>query len=344
MKAVLDQGLTTLSQNQKVTFRKYVRLVLPLDGFVFWVNASLVSQQALYNATLFNTTAYNATEGAAPTGELEVTVEGSLHHNATNQQLEQESFSINRVVFTTLNEIQDLNAVTSNVIYIGEFDFQAEPEWLTENPSARRIRFAFSNQGYFYKAAGLFHYQGDAIYPVMETQIIDSLAGFDGRSLVVSNSLPAWLSLGGNPPVWATPRTLFPLFPSYAVPDNLLPPYASVHIDPDQTQAIGSAPVIGQDSSHTQLAQDTVRITLYGLRNDDALDFMDAVNDFSVNAGLIGIMNVPTIRDQKRTQVELGILAIEKTAEFQVSYYQSRVNQYARQIIKEAVPSILFPT
>ena len=335
-------GYAQLSRNQKVTFIRYLRVVLPLDGFVFWVRADLLSASAVLNSTALNAAQLNAPQKQLHVADRQ-TLLGSLHYAATAQQAEDEDFSINQVVFTTSTEIQDLNAVPTNVLYIGEFWFPPENPALVENPCARKLRFAFSRQGRFYQAAGIYHYSGNAIYPAMESQIIDSLAGFDGRSLVVSNSLPAWLALGAAPQaIWQAPRQMFPVFPSYAVPNNMTPPYAAVHIDPDGTEAIGAAPYVDGESSQFQLTSDRVRITFYGLRNDAVRDFLLAVNQFSVNTDVFGLMSMaPAIRDHKRPQVEMDILAMKKTAEFQVSYYQSRVNDFAVQTIKSAIPSFV---
>ncbi|ECP0802337.1 hypothetical protein FYO77_25455, partial [Salmonella enterica] len=43
LNAALTQGLDDISRFQVVTFTKYIRKVLPLDGFVFWVKASVLS-------------------------------------------------------------------------------------------------------------------------------------------------------------------------------------------------------------------------------------------------------------------------------------------------------------
>ena len=337
----LGDGIATLSRDQTVTFTRYVRLVLPLDGFVFWVKASVLTPSAVLNSTALNAAAYDEPQEVKMPANT-VTAKGSLHHNVATLQNEDENFSLNRVIFTTTEEIQDLNAVTYNSIYIGEFDLPPEPAWLTENPATRKIRFAFSSQGYFYQASGLWHYQGDAIYPAMDSQIVDDPRGFDANSLVVSNSLPFWLSLS-NPSTepWVPPRQTFPVFPSFAVPGNLVPPYASVHVDPAETIGLAAAPQVGQTSSHYQLARDVVRVTLYGLRNDAAQDFVDAVNRYSVDSGVVGIMNVPIVRDEKRVQVELEVLAMKKTVEFHVSYYQQRINDFAVQTIREAIPTFL---
>ena len=45
----LDSGLETISNSQTVTFVQYVKLILPLDGYVFWVRSDLVSSEALCN-------------------------------------------------------------------------------------------------------------------------------------------------------------------------------------------------------------------------------------------------------------------------------------------------------
>ena len=46
--AGLAQGVETLSGNEQITFTLYVKLVLPLDGYVFWVNASLLTDSAIH--------------------------------------------------------------------------------------------------------------------------------------------------------------------------------------------------------------------------------------------------------------------------------------------------------
>jgi hypothetical protein len=257
-------------------------------------------------------------------------VPGSFHYAEERRQSEDETITVNRVIFTTFQDVDDLDMVGPNTMYLGTFD---------------EIRFSFSQRRNYYKQANVFHYLGDAVYPAMATQIVDSRVGFDVQSRVVSNSLPVWLALNAyvhsalTP--WIVPRQVFPVFPSFAVPDNEPPPYASIHIEPEDTESIGAAPFIDQLSGHTQITQDRVRVTFYGLRNASALDFLDAVNVFSMNTDLIGLMNSPTVRDEKRAQAEQGILAQKKTAEFLVSYYQTRVNDFAQQKILSAVPSLI---
>lgn len=317
----LLEGLRTLSLNQKVRFNLYGRVVLPVDGFVFWVRANLLSQPAL--------TGLLSTEQLAAVEEAEdkqpfFEVAGSLHYAADVRQEEAENYAANRVVFTTEADVQRLNQIAPGTMWIGEFE---------------GLRFGFSNVSTRYRQADLWHYSGFAIYPDQFPNVIDSVTQFSAAQ-VVSNSLPAWLAIVGYAPPWAFWGPLPALFPSFLVPNNQRPPFATVHVHPDGTRGLASAPTIDPiTSSHTQLCADNVRITLWGVRNDQALDFVDAVNQYSLDTAAIGIMNVPVVRDEKRTQAELGVLAQKKVLDFEVSYLQHRMNEVAKKVIKSSIPN-----
>lgn len=309
----LRAAVGVISQNQTVTFTKYVKLVLPLDGYVFWVKASLVSASALANVATYNAAAFNAAPTVVQTAPT-VTVSGSLHIATTNQQDADESFSVNRMVFTATESINDLNDISPMVMYLAEHG---------------DYRFSFSERKSFYKQADLYHYEGDAVYPVMESQIIDDVASFDTLNVIVSNSLPIWLAL----------NAVMPVFPAFLVPDNIRPPYASVRIEPDSTQAIQMAPYLGPTSSHWQLVQERVRITVYGLRNYSALDYLDYILAQSLDGDTFGIMNSPVPRDEHRTQTELSTLAQKKSFDVAVNYCQTTARDIARQLILKAIPT-----
>jgi hypothetical protein len=53
-------------------------------------------------------------------------------------------------------------------------------------------------------------------------------------------------------------------------------------------------------------------------------------------------VNTPIMRDEKRIQSELDLLAMKKTIEFDVSYYQTRTADIARQLILSAIVSYSF--
>lgn len=322
LNADLAAGVEAISANQTITFTKYVRVVLPLDGFVFWVRADIVSEAAIANATAFNVTAPGAPIEVITPAPY-VVARGSLHYASEKKQDETESYSVNRVVFTAIDPVhQDFNQIGPACILIGELD---------------GIRFAFDNRQNFYRQADLYHYIGDAIYPYMESQIIDNVAALPS-GLVVSNSLPFWLRLNDYHPFYGFGNSI-PLYPSHLSPPNLRPPFATVHIYPESTVALVSAPRLGRRYSHEQLSRDRVRVTFYGANNAAALTFHDCVMQYSADYGYIGMANVPVMQDEKSSQNELGILAMKKMIEFEVNYYQSTARDMERQIICQAIPS-----
>lgn len=250
---------------------------------------------------------------------------GSFHVAKTLEQREDETLGVSRVVFTAEQQIQDFDALQPGTMYIG---------------SIGEIRFAFSSSKNFYQQAGQYHYMGEAVYPAMATQVIDDPATLDLTNVVVSNSLPIWLMLGSSAVFGLTPPT-FPIYPSFLVPQDTPPKYATVHIGDDDTEALQSAPGFDFEGTHTQLCRDRVRITFYGLRNNEALDFQDYVFQYSLNTDIIGFMSMPVIRDAKRTQREVGIIAQKKEFSCEISYYQTRVEAETRQLILSALATYL---
>jgi hypothetical protein len=317
LNAGLEAGLETLSYNQVLTFTKYEQVVLPLDGFVFWVASSLLSSSATFGASAFDTSSYDqeATIAAPP---FTVQVKGSFHYSTEFLQTAEENYGWNRAIFTAQSPIDEFNVISDTVLYLTEVD---------------GIKFAFSSRDAYYRQADLHHYRGEAIYPTMLSQIIDDPRQLDTKTLVVSNSLPIWLSFSGA----------VPIYPSFAMPSNVRPPYIAAHIEPSKTQAIQMAPSFDQLSNHYQLVEDTVRLTMFGLRNNQALDLQDRIFQASLDGDLFGIMNMPIIQEEKRPQNEINALANCKVLELRVNYYQTRVQNLARQLIAKAVPSY-FPT
>ena len=321
----LQKGVDTLSLNQTVTFELYTRIVLPLDGYVFWVKVSALetSSSALLNASVLNSFTLNQPEvGAAPSVPTPtLIVKGSLHYSTEQVQEEDAVFSMNRVVFTSEAPVDDLNHVSPSQVYIAEHE---------------GIRFAFNSREMYYRQANLWHYAGNAVYSVMDTQIIDDPRLFNTRALIVSNSLPAWLATARYAPAYPVliPFPRVPLFPSFLIPGNLEPPFVSVHIDPEQTASLQSAPRLGPTLSHDQLTRDTVTLTCYGMNNDVVLRFMDAILQYSFDTDAFGIMNMPAPVDDKRTQSELTIIAQKKRLIFEVSYNQRSIRNIAQQMVE----------
>ena len=329
LEAALVAGLRSIDRGQQITVTQYTRQVLPLDGYVFWINSGTT-----------------------------ISVRGSLHYAIDKRQEEDQTVAINRVIFTAEAEVQEFNSIGPGLMWVGqlgdsseeEAPQQDEPSGLTPSP----VLFAFSSRDNFYRKADVWHYVGIAVQPALLSQLVNSSADLPSDP-IVNNSLPIWLSLLTFTPIWLSPPNPgITLFPSYLVPDNEQPPYGVVHIEASRTEGLQAAPVsvvnqaaaigtfaIGQtgvgEITHARLSVDRVRITLYGQTNDPALDFIDLVNSYTLaNPDVMGVMNIPVVRDEKRTSPELSMIAMKKTIEFEVSYYQTRVKSIAVQLIASA--------
>jgi hypothetical protein len=296
----LQDGLDQLAQ--VVTFQGYTRTPLPLDGFVFWV----------------------------PT--ITVDVKGSLHYSQDIQQNEDETLGLAGVTFTSREPVALFSDAPINTIYVA---------------SIGGFRFAFSQQQ-VYPQAGLWHYFGHSIQPAMATQLLDRPGSIDLNQTVTSNSLALWLGLNNyqspfydgfsnvGVPFYQAPIILYP---SDMLPANLVPPYGAVYIGDGDTEALQPVPSLDRNRSHSQLVADRVRITVYGVQNDLALDFQDTVNQYSVETQNFGIMTATPLRDAIRKQSELQTRAMKKVMDVRVSYNQQRVAQVARQLILSCVPT-----
>ena len=299
--ADLAAGLAALSEQGAVTFNKYVRLVLPLDGYVYWVR----------------------------TAET-LTAKGSFHYSTIQVQNEAETEGASTVLFSSLVPIQQFNVVSPEALWVGEYGGDREGY---DGP----VTFAFSSRGRYYQTADLFHYSGTAVLPALKAQLINAPSDISTKALVVSDSLPLWLALNSYVPPYPGFVTGIKLYPSFLIPDNLPPPYGAVHIEPSGTESDQAAPWFGPTLSQLSLSRDKVRVTLYGLTNDQAETFLAAVMQYSYDYDVLGLCNLPTVRDEKRTAPELGVIAMKKTIEFEVSYNQGAVRLVARQMIEKDV-------
>lgn len=293
--ASLGDGLENLDLGQEVTFQAYTRVVLPIDGYVFW----------------------------QPT--VEECFKGSLHFSQEIQQNLDETVGLAYVTFTSRCRIDKFSDAPMEKLYVGCHE---------------GVRFAFSQQAGFYSQASLWHYRGQSILPALASQLLDRPGALDPRRAVASNSLPIWLALKSYaapfPSAFASKLTLYP---ADLVPANLTPPYGV--IDVQATRWLQPIPRLDKRRGHTQLAADRCQLTLYGLQNDEAVDFMDAVLQYSDFTDNIGIMTPPIIADGKRPQAELQAIAMQKTLDLEVSYYQSRAADIARQLITQAIATVI---
>lgn len=306
IRGALRDGLEILSQGppREIEFQLYSRAVLPLDGFVFYV----------------------------PT--VKQTFRGSLHYSQEIVQNEDETQGFATVTFTSEEQIAIFSDAPIETLFVASVD---------------GFRFVFSQQqGLFAQSGPLYHYFGHSVQPALATQLIDREGSIDLNQTVTSNSIALWLALNRyrspfydgysnvGVPFYQAPIILYP---SFMVPPNIVAPYGAVHIGEDDTEALQVVPYVDTRRNHTQLVKDRVKITLYGLQNNLALDFQDTVNQYSRLYGYFGIMNMPVMRDAKRKQEELLTIGMKRVISYEIDYYQSRVADVGRQLILSCVPT-----
>lgn len=253
---------------------------------------------------------------------------GMLHWMTAREQAEDETATRNSVVFTTTAEIQCLNETNTQLLVVGSIEGR---------------KYAFGRIGWYAPQANVWHYQGEALHPAAATQLIDRRSQLNPDKLILSGSMPAWLQLYNYNPIWLDPlNPKIMLYPSFLVPDNLEPPWGAVHIDPSGTRALQAIPTFDRyTSTHRQLTAERVRVTLYGCNNDMAADWMDLAERYSLDTDAFGLMNMPTLVDEHRPWPEGMVLAQKKTVTFEVSYFQTRINDIARQEIHNASAQVI---
>lgn len=300
--AALKAGLDTLSYNQTIEFTLYRRVVLPIDGYVYW----------LLDAT---------------TPPLKVM--GSLHYNQDIGQQGDNTQTTTRVVFTSEEYIRDFVAIAPDTVWMGTFEGS---------------QFAFSSLGAHYQQANLWHYLGNANFAEYANLIVTDAAQIPTEQ-IISNSLPSWLAINSYAPVYPVliPFPPITLYPEYLSPFNEVPPYGTIGIEPEQTTSYALAPSLGPTMESDQLAHDRVTITTYGWTNRQASDFLNAVNQYTLDTERFGIVGVPAILrdDQKATVPETMLLAEKKRIVFEVSYVQHVQRDIARQLIKKAIVTVM---
>ncbi len=252
------------------------------------------------------------------------TFTGSLHVSQETEQNPDEVIGKAMMIFTSEGKVTEFSESPENTIWIG-----------STGDTGNNLRFAFAKQTGFYYQAGIWHYVGERIYPAMQSQLLDPPVTIDFTRAVVSNSIPFWLQLNNYDPTSYTGLSnSIPLYPAYLIADNLAPPYGAIDIK--RTEILQAIPLRGPMGPHTQLCRDYVTITMYGLQNNECLDFQDCINQYSMDTDNFGITNAPVFYDDRRPQPELRTIAMKKTMDIEVSYYQSRSLTVAFQLIEQA--------
>ena len=299
MHGTLAAGLDEGDLDQEVTFKRYSRVVLPLDGYVFW----------------------------QPT--VEDCFTGALHYSQEIEQREDETFGSALVQFTSKCQIVQFTESPIDSIYVA---------------CVGGFRFAFAQQTGFFDVAGLWRYIGRSIPPAMLSQLLDQPGVLDPTRAVASDSMPLWIALNTyKAPIPGQPSSGgLMLYPADLVPPNLQPPYVAVDIQ--HTRGLAAVPGKDKTGTHTQLAADSVRLTLYGLQNNEAQDFFDLILSYSLMTQNFGLMGTSIVDDGRRPMPELQAIAMQKFIDLDISYLQSRTNNVARQLITSAAVTVKIGT
>lgn len=309
----LAGGIKRLSNNQTVTFKQYQKYILPADGFVYWV----------------------ATDTAP------FTVEGAFHYVVQQSQEVDQTRGINTVIFSALESVTQFNAVASGTLWIGtipaDMDNQGAP-----------VLFSFNQRGSYFQEADEHHYTGTAVWPTMQTQILQSVADLP-TSAILSNSIPLFLSLTGPQPGQPAPSWLptaqYTLYPEYLAAENQVPPFITVEVKSTESLQIQAYRYNRADGTagRDQLVKDQVTLHIWGLDHVQATQYLDYLmwyfETYGGKVSSMGLMSDPVIRDAVSLQTELNTRAQKKVIELTVSYYQSAALASAMKLIEKTQPA-----
>jgi len=186
MGAVLQAGVDQLSRAQLYTFTLYQRLILPVDGYVFWCLGSAINPDVIDNNMTFQ-------------------ANGSLHVAQRVEQNPDSTIARQTVVFTSETQILEFS------------DMAADSLFMLTLPNGSLA--AFSSQTNRYEAADIWHYVGVAVLPYEATQVISD-PSIVGTLPIVSNSLPIWMAMSTSGlPVYPADLSPMNLVPPYVTAD-----------------------------------------------------------------------------------------------------------------------------
>ncbi len=302
--AALHGGLDSLSRNQSLTFTQYAKQTVSQDGFVYWAATATT-----------------------------LSAKGSLHYGTERDQAEDQTAGINSVIFASEVEITEFNDIGAGILWIAS--------WQT--PGGPTIKIAFDRRSAYYVEANLYHYTGFAVYPALESQLIASASDLPSGP-IVSNSLPIWLGLPSALSAISSLVAETPVYPSFLVPENIVPPYIVAHIEPGTTKSLQIVPIYNgtpngatmEPMTSDQLCQEPVKLTFYGFNNQQILQYIAALKEYSYGTDAFGFMKFPVPQDEKRAQPEIAAIAMKKTLVIDASYYQSTADAIARNLIVSA--------
>lgn len=299
----LEAGLRDTSYNRTVSFTKYRRAVLPVDGFVFWVITDDTRE-----------------------------VPGSLHITTGSELSEDQSYDQSTVILTTSQEIHAFHDRALDEVWVGD------AKGVRFAISSRASRY--DQAGLFHYLGGTIR-PAFASQFIDDPTLFDAMGPVTSSSLALFLAMPATPSVALNWCPWPPDVPLFPSFavpdnqPTPYIAIHHDPAGGKAQTMSALDPATGSTSRIVCEKVRLRL------YGLTHQQAENIVSYI--LHWALLHPETIGITNSPHIRDEKQAMAEINALAMCKTLEFDVMYPQAAVRNTALALIHRVVPSLSHP-
>lgn len=305
----IEANLEVLDLNQEIELTPYSRVVLPLDGYVFWL----------------------------PKGS-KIKVKGALHFMDELVQNEDETIDDATVTFTTRERVVEFAEAPINTIYVGR-------QGKFRYSFFRQQGFLQASRHWHYQGRVVTPVMTAQL--IDDPSRLDPTQVVVSNSLPLWLALNDYVSpiYGGFSnsvmlyPSHVIPPNLEPPYCAVHIPPESTRAEQGVPLISQVIDIVNGEPVTVRQ--HQQLAADRVRLTVFGLQNLAAQAFFDSILEVMQTAGQMGLKNMPIPADGKRGQAGLQAIAMQKSIEFDISYNQYAAWQTALRTITSASVTLL---
>lgn len=291
-----------VSDDQRLTFKQYRRVVLPADGFIFWVSCNI---------------------------EREIT--GSAHIQTNNTQDEWQAANHGKIILTTPEELPPFRAQENELDTVWVGVWEGMP-FAIGSQSARYVQAGLC------RYVGDTITPAFAAQFLDTEDDLKGLSPYASTSLPLFLRMPQY----PNPALaWCPWPSGTSIFPSFSVPDNQKPPYITVHIEASATKPLSMGTLSAQSGTTGTIVKEHVRLRLLGLNNARASNLLNYITHWAlIHADEIGVLNTPIVVDEKNPLPNINALAPLKTIELDIMYSQSSARDAALQTITHATTSL----
>lgn len=299
----LAAGVRDISYARTVSFTKYQRAVLPVDGFVFWV----------------------ATEERRD-------VDGALHMTTGSELIEDQSYDQSTVILTSREEIHAFHDMALDEVWVGDFD------GVRFAISSRSNRY---DQAGLFHYLGNTVRPAFASQFIDDPSLLQTIGPVTSSSLALFLAMPTQPSVALNWCPWPTDVPLFPSFavpdnqpPPYVAVHN--------DPGGGKAVSMGTLDPLTGSTARLMTERVRLRFYgIAHQQADTVLSYI--LHWALLHPETIGITNSPHLRDEKTPMAEINALAMCKTVELDVMYSQIAVRNTALALIARIAPSLNHP-